>query len=362
MTISPSLFGIINSNRDFSLRSAWGKNQFNNAFPVALACYMDHIGLKPVFLKLDNDLHLIHDVIDVAELLGMNPKSPDIFFNFESDCPPFQRMVKGTMPRIDLVIYNTDVYQLPRCLEVKLTALPDNNTSGLTEDQFGCEIVIRPDTIVYQALSIAQSFQGRENDLLKILQPVCKSIEDWEDEKSMAKMKRDLLDLIWIVVKSGVHEQKPLVMQPVWKTIGKSARLADSCLDIFVWSDVALLRLYADESVEVTDRERIRRPMRSVIWLVKMLYDFAQVGCVNPVSIINQLGYSVKTDMAFSIGGMRAHKYMACVELTTPRVTKWQIKNIILDGFNRRHSRYSVTAGRRRRRSSLSRSVLPRLW
>jgi hypothetical protein len=332
MTTSPSLFGITNSNRDFSLRAAWGKNQFNNAFPVALACYMDHLDLKPVFLKVDGDLHLIHDAIAVTELLNIDPKSPDAFFSFEVDYQPFQKMVKGTLPRIDLVVQSTATDQLLCRLEVKLTALPDNGTADLPDDQFGCEIVVRPDTIVYQALSIAQSFQGREIDLLKILQPVCKGIKNWGSEEYMAKKKKELVDAVWNVVASGVHQQKPLVLQPVWKTVGKSATLADNCLDMFVWSDVALLRLYADESIKDVESKRIHRPMRSVIWLLKMLYDFAQAGRFSPKSITNQLSYSARTDKAFAIGGASTHKYMKCVELTEPRVLKREIKNIILGG------------------------------
>lgn len=37
---NPRLFGIINSNRDYSNAETWGKNQFNSSFPASLACYM----------------------------------------------------------------------------------------------------------------------------------------------------------------------------------------------------------------------------------------------------------------------------------------------------------------------------------
>ncbi|MFW6359681.1 MAG: HindVP family restriction endonuclease, partial [Chroococcales cyanobacterium] len=41
-THQPGLFGITHSNRDFSQKQSWGKNQFNNSFPVALASYMGY--------------------------------------------------------------------------------------------------------------------------------------------------------------------------------------------------------------------------------------------------------------------------------------------------------------------------------
>jgi len=42
----PGLFGIANSNRDYTRADTWGKNQFNSSFPVALACYLFHKNLK----------------------------------------------------------------------------------------------------------------------------------------------------------------------------------------------------------------------------------------------------------------------------------------------------------------------------
>jgi hypothetical protein len=47
----PSLYGLINSNRDFSSPYAWGKNQFNSSFPAALACYMRDKKLPAVYIK-----------------------------------------------------------------------------------------------------------------------------------------------------------------------------------------------------------------------------------------------------------------------------------------------------------------------
>jgi len=45
-TTKPFLFGIKHSNRDFSDRNTWGKNQFNSSFPAALSAYLSHKGLE----------------------------------------------------------------------------------------------------------------------------------------------------------------------------------------------------------------------------------------------------------------------------------------------------------------------------
>ena len=38
---SPGLFGLSKTNRDFSKKESWGKNQFNSSFPASLCCYLD---------------------------------------------------------------------------------------------------------------------------------------------------------------------------------------------------------------------------------------------------------------------------------------------------------------------------------
>lgn len=47
---------------------------------------------------------------------------------------------------------------------------------------------------------------------------------------------------------------------------------------------------------------------------------------------IDELSYNTKNDKAFSSNGLRTHPIMACPELTHPRITKGEIKNIILGG------------------------------
>lgn len=127
--------------------------------------------------------------------------------------------------------------------------------------------------------------------------------------------------------------QSPLVMQPIWKTVGKTSRLYENCLDIFVWSNFSFTRLFFDITKRLaTSEETIQRPMRSVVWLVKMLYEFALVGKVNHKSVIDTLTYNTKNDKAFALSGTNTRPYMTCENLTHPRITKEEIKNIILGG------------------------------
>lgn len=55
MINKPRLFGLTNSNRDFSLKDTWGKNQFNSSFPIALCCYMASKGIDVNYLISKNN-------------------------------------------------------------------------------------------------------------------------------------------------------------------------------------------------------------------------------------------------------------------------------------------------------------------
>lgn len=63
-----------------------------------------------------------------------------------------------------------------------------------------------------------------------------------------------------------------------------------------------------------------------------MLYDFSQNGQFNHAQIIDELSYNTKNDKAFAVSGTVTHAYMSCDELTNPRITKEEIKGIILGG------------------------------
>ncbi len=120
------------------------------------------------------------------------------------------------------------------------------------------------------------------------------------------------------------------MLQPVWKTQGKSPVLSDNCLDAFVWSDLALTNFILDIANTGHDATRITRQTRTVIWLFKMLLDVAQNGKVSHHKVIDELTYNTKNNKAFASSGNVTSRYMSCPELTKPRIKKSEIKNIIL--------------------------------
>lgn len=132
---------------------------------------------------------------------------------------------------------------------------------------------------------------------------------------------------IYRVAASTWRWQQPLVVQPVWKTQGALMRLADDCLDVFVWSNWALLILCAEQE---TSTATISRLMRTVIWTYRMLFDYAVYGQFDYVRLIKQHSYAYANDKAFALSGRATHPAMRCSELLHPRINKSEIKNIIL--------------------------------
>lgn len=331
-TTKPSLFGIKHSNRDFSDRNTWGKNQFNSSFPAALSAYLSHKGLENVYLKINLNFEVYQETISTENLFGLPPASDNLFYSFESQFLPYQKFLIGNIPRIDLVTQNSADGSVLKGLEIKLTALPDNSTCHLLEENFGCEIVIRPDTIVYLACSLFAFYENRQAELQSIIGDGVDEIYDWTEPSSIIPFLGNMIRVIDEVSLAMLDFQSPLVMQPIWKTLGKTPKLADNCLDVFVWSNLAFIRLFTKVAKLEVKEQKITRQLRTLVWLFKMLYDFSREGQVNNARIIDTLSYNTKNDKAFALGGRVTHQFMKGEILSKPRITKDEIRHIILGG------------------------------
>lgn len=329
----PELFGTKYSNRDFAQKNTWGKNQFNSSFPASLAAYLHSKNFENIYLTLDENLKVKHGKISTADFFGLEPQSEDLFYSFESAYTPYEQILVGHLPRVDLVTQSKSSGQALKPVEIKLTALPDNTTCELAENEYGTEIVIRPDTIVYLACSIAFNFKGNLSALKSHFPKDFSKIPDWSEGLAVWNFIPQMLSTIDRITLSILDKQEPILMQPVWKTQGKSPALCENCLDVFVWSNFAFTQLFLDVArKELSSNNRITRQIRTIIWLFKMLYDFSQNGQFNHAQIIDELSYNTKNDKAFAVSGTVTHAYMSCDELTNPRITKEEIKGIILGG------------------------------
>lgn len=270
-----------------------------------------------------------HKKIDVNSIFGLGFDSEDIFFAFEYTYGQNQQYVQGDLPRIDLVTKKKSISENPwlRALEIKLTALPDNSTYKLSEDKYGCELVIRPNTIVHLTLEIINAYSQNIHQLSKILQPLLEKSNDFEVEENTLSRIPEIIQIIKNVLLATPKVQIPFVIQPIWKTVGKSAQLHENCLDAFVWSTSALAKVLLDAAEQGQSRS-FTRAKRSVWWIIKMLSDYARHQIIDPQTV--RIGFSKQTDKAFALSGKRTHPYMSCAELSHPRIRKTEIKNIIL--------------------------------
>ena len=270
------------------------------------------------------------DYIRVSDVFNINPLSKDTYFAFETPYTPFQKYVIGSVPRNDITVIDLGDDRCLSSLEIKLTALPDNSTCLLSDDKFGSEIVIRPDTIIYLACSFIELYGGNRKEIGNLVSGVSSKIEDWTHAKNILPYINEMCSIIHSIVNDKNDLQSPIVLNPVWKTDGKSPQLSYNCLDVFVWSNLGMLKLFMPNlNSEVLS---ISRHTRSIVWLFKMLSDYADHGRFDGAKIIDELSYNTRNDKAFSTNGAKTNPIMSCDELIAPRIKKDEIKKIILGG------------------------------
>lgn len=274
---------------------------------------------------------VVRDTIGIDKVFGMPPDSDDAFFAFETSYTPYQRMVINKLPGVDLVIQSNMDGSCLKPMEIKLTALPDNRTCDLAENMYGTEIVVRPDTIVYLACHIAEHYSTNLTELKKLLfSTETEKISDWSEPSNVIPCLETIKSSLRKIIDDNTKNQSPFIMQPVWKTMGKKPELANHCLDIFIWSELAFAELILKSRHE--SRESINRQTRTIVWLFKMLYDYANEGRFNHGKIIDQLSFNTKNDKAFANNGIITRSFMTCERLIKPVLQKSEIKNIILGG------------------------------
>jgi hypothetical protein len=330
---TPSLFGISKSNRNFADPYYWGKNQFNSAFPVALACYMRSRDVPLMYVRYHDESSTRICEISVDKVFGSPLGTADLYFSFETRFEPFRNFVHDELPSIDLVVCGGSRDQHIKPLEIKLTTLPDNTTESLSEDQYGAELVIRSATTRYMALSMAQSVDSQRKRVREIFEPAFAKVRNWDSKPEMLEVAPAAIAALERFLNEFSTLQSPLLMQPIWKTVGKSPVLAKHCLDIFVWSDFALTHLFLDSARNAASGgATISRQLRAALRLSRFIYERSRNEKVFQAPIYDGMTYDFQNDKEFSIAGTKTRGLMACTRLTQPIIAKDEIKNIILGG------------------------------
>jgi len=328
----PGLYGIHQSNR--SGDDLWGKNQFNSTFPASLACYMRNKGIPAVYLYLDRNLKVKSKEISIDEVFNTSLRNEDIYFAFESKFEPYQKFSYDDIKHIDLVIKSGQKWFRP--LEVKLTVIPDSTTCEDEENKWGSEIVIRPATTSYCALGMAYSNESNFGLIRKILEPVCHGIQHWDSRIEISSLRSKLIGSLDTFLSESNKKQKPFLLQPVWKTKGKSPILDKNAFDIFVWSDYAICRPFLDRSA--ADDDTVSRYLRSTARMARILYELACTGKTHIGKIYTEMTFGHQSDKEFALSGKITREYMDSRRRVRPILPPDVLKAIILNGGEKRLS------------------------
>jgi hypothetical protein len=333
---SSGLFGIKHSNRNTTnpKKDHWGKNRFNSSFPTALACYMIEQNIPAIYNKLilEGDyLRVDTSEISLREVFNCNDYSFDeLVFDFESRYDPYQRYAVDQIDGVDLVVKHVDGTFLSP-IEVKLTVIPDNTTHNRPESDWGCELVVRSGTTSYCALGMFDSVHNEAETVRNIFEDACSGIEAWTNNFEMSRKTAGLAECINAFQKRHLDKQKPLVMQPIWKTEGQSPVLAENAFDIVIWSDYAFSRLFIDRVL--TEATTMSRDMRATARLARCIWELSKSGRTRLSEIYRVMTFDVQNDKEFAISGTGWRNYVSSERIIRPIMQKDVIERIIEPGF-----------------------------
>ena len=319
------LFGIVHSNREDDKH--WTKNCFNSSFPTALACYMMEHNMPAIYAKLavvDNELKVVCEEISINELFNCGTMHPqDLDFHFESKFNPYQAYCIDQIDPIDLVVKDTSGNFLAP-VEVKLTVLPTSATADKPESEWASEIVVRTATTSYLALGVWDAVKDHRDRIRDIF-----GIGSWTNDYEMAHKTANLRDALNVFEREFIDYQRPLVMQPIWKTQGQTPLLCDEAFDIVVWSNLAFSRLFIENEI----KETMSRPMRATARMARCIWELSRSGRVRMEDIYRQMTFGQQNDKEANPAGKGWRKYISTDRVLHPIVPKTAIREILAPNY-----------------------------
>lgn len=326
------LYGIHHSNR--STNDHWGKNCFNSSFPAALANYMLTKDIPAIYIKLEEQngkLSVVPSEISLREVFNCGERSLDqLYFSFESIFEPYQQYSFDTIDGIDLVIKDIKGHFLSP-LEVKLTVIPTSATSNYPESAWGSELVVRTATTSYCAFGMYDAVKREDRLVREIFEEACASIQSWDNDFEMTHKMPSLCTAIDNFQLRYHKNQKPLLMQTLWKTQGQSPFLAEQAFDIVIWSDYAFSRLFLDGSNQPSNT--MKRGMRASARLARCLWELSKSGKIRVVDIYRQMAFGNQTDKEFAISGTIWRNYVTTKRIQNFALNKNVVNEIIEEGY-----------------------------
>jgi len=301
--------------------------------------------INPVYINLNEDLTTSASDTSLSfhDIFKTEGSKEELEFLFESPYAPYSEYALDKLDHIDLVIKKSGNYVRP--LEVKLTVLPDNATeTKKDQSMWGTELVIRPDSTSYASLGIYHSLKHKAKEIKELLEPVAEAINNWENEVEIGQHRDQIIGILDIFQRQYFSFQEPFLLQPIWKTQGKSPELSENAFDIFVWSDMALCRLIINQERKESKRRStqkiqkntkripVSRYLRASARLLRCLYELFSKEKTNIGRIFRGMQLGNQTDKECSLNGSVTNSYMKHPRLLNPCLKKEVLRHIILGG------------------------------
>lgn len=330
------LYGLEHATHNFSEERSFGKNIFTNALPISLAMYLsDEMELEPGWVKAinsDNRLGIEHQTKPLSEIIGVAPE--DAYWCFEEGFDGYNRYATGQVNNSDIVVKNRHTGKETSAFEVKLTVVPTSNTAHKAREEQSCEIVIRPPSIEQLCFSIAAGYgPNRRHDIGDIIAKHLRFPMDyeWTNESYMLDRLQFIVEAAEDIALSNIDNQRPFMLDAIWRTIGKSPALDEEAFDVFFWSDLAFLQFFTKSTkTQIKNHEgRIGRPARSTIWLIKALWDYATQGKVTFERAHSAITFGGQTDKAGAFTGAVSLEMVKCPRFVHPRIGREKYLDIV---------------------------------
>lgn len=330
------LYGLENATHDFSKERSFGKNIFTNALPISLAMYLtNEMGLDPGWVRATNHngkLSIAHGTKPLSEIIGAAPENA--YWCFEEGFDGYNRYATRQVNNSDIVVKDLASGKETSAFEVKLTVVPTSNTANKTRDKQSCELVVRPPSIEQLCFSIAAGYgPDRRHDIGDIIASHLGYPMDynWSNEQFMLEKLPVVTDAAEDIAINNIKNQRPFLLNAIWRTIGKSPALDKGAFDVFFWSDLAFLQFFTRSArTQINNNESaIGRPSRSTIWLVKALWDYSTQGKVTFKHAHSEITFGGQTDKAGAFTGAVSLEMVKCPFFIHPRIGRDQYLNIV---------------------------------
>ena len=340
---TPRLYGISPSNSNRKEDEVWGKNQFNSAFPTALACFMRDKRIKAVYVRVapsGDDIEIENVEIDFDEVFNSRVVAGDLFFSFETKFDPYRRYDHNgnELDSADLVIKSSRDGDFLRPLQIKLTVTPDDGTNALGREMWSPELVLRPADTLSCALGMFDAAADSSEEIRGIFDRVCYSM-DWNSLPANEEKKRLIFEGVKSFIKRYSERQKPYLLHPIWMTEGKQPNLAaNGALDIFVWSDHALIAACLHKAKSAQKGAKMNRGFRAIARFARTQHDLAIRGNTNLRRTYREMDFGRQTDKEVSLSGSETRGFLTSPYRYNPRLCADVLREIILNNGHKKLS------------------------